>query len=436
MQKRIAIHGLGYVGLTAAVHWARAGWTVIAYDPDVRTIERLRAGQPRAGEFLGYLDADVKELVRPDLNQTPPNAGCIVPTTNFDDVLYAQVQSIAVPTEKDGEPYDDIVVQLVENLLCRLLAADAPLDILVESTLTPGTIDRVLETCAMSPDDIGAKTLAVCPRRDWFASRDSHLGAMKRIVGGVNAQSTQRAIALLSIVSNDIVGTDYRTAEVTKALENSLLHAAVALPTELAMNMRDRNVADALALATTHPRLMQLFIGAGSGGRCIPLGPKYLNELNGPHSLLENALMIDKTIRMKVAESVAQRGCKTALVCGIAYRPDFRDAGLSPGLAVAQHLRRSFAIETTVHDPMWTKEELENLTGFPVETRNEAECMRDYDALVVATPHTLYLGWPLSYTHEESRLRYVLDAQGAWKTYTMRHLQIEYQRVGTPGWLK
>src|SRR5690349_6044860 len=62
VMNKIAIHGLGYVGLTAAVHWARAGWTVLAYDRDTKVIDALRSGTPRAGEFLSYLDADVGRL--------------------------------------------------------------------------------------------------------------------------------------------------------------------------------------------------------------------------------------------------------------------------------------------------------------------------------------------------------------------------------------
>lgn len=439
MTKRIAIHGLGYVGLTAAVHWARAGWQVIGYDPDPRTIERLRAGTPRAGEFLGYLDADVKELVTSNYGVVEAaTCGCIYPTSDFGEALKAQVQSIAVPTEKDGEPFDDIVLGLVEQLLCRLLTADRPLDILVESTLTPGTIDSVLESCAMEDGNLGNKTLAVCPRRDWFADRNSHLGALKRIVGGVNAQSTQRAIELLSVVSPDIEATDYRTAEITKALENAILHAAVALPTELAMNMHDRNVAEALRLATTHPRLMKLFMGAGAGGRCIPLGPKYLLELDGPHELLNQALAVDRHIRMACAQAVAARNCKTALVLGIAYRPDFRDAGLSPGLAIAQHLRRTFGIDASVHDPMWGPGELTNMTGFHVPFDFGPTYMAGYDAVVLATPHSAYLNYPSTYLDPTKRLRFVLDAQGVWKSqaHQFEDRGVEYKQLGTPHWLR
>jgi nucleotide sugar dehydrogenase len=448
IDRRIAIHGLGYVGLTAAVHWARAGWTVIGYDPDENTIQRLRDGTPRAGEFLEYLDADVKKLVRrsmrmPDgefvvMGNDPSFAagvpiwkGCIVPTSDFADALLCPVQSIAVPTERDGEPYSEIALKLVENLLCRLLAHDAPLDILVESTMTVGTIDAVLATCGMQDGNLGPKTLAVCPRRDWFAGVDSNLAVMKRVVGGVNEASTRRAVELLSNVSSDIEPTDYRTAEITKALENALLHAAVMLPTELAMNMRDRNVAEALRLASTHPRLMPLYMGGGSGGRCIPLGPKYLSAHRGPHELLNTALTIDRHIRMACADAVAQRGCKTALVLGIAYRPDFRDAGNSPGLAIAQHLRRTHGIEVAVADPMWTVEELENLTGFRAV---ENVLAGGFDAIVLVTPHSVW-------KKPDARMmfgRFVLDCQGTWRGFAgqLERGGVEYKQLGEAGWLK
>lgn len=446
--KRIAIHGLGYVGLTAAVHWAKAGWTVIGYDPDEKTIERLRAGTPRAGEFLEYLDTAVSLLLlSPALLQrfdSPSERhealgviaksvhGFIIPTTDFSATVPCPVHLIAVPTEKDGEPHNDIVLALLERIWEEATGDD--LAILVESTLTPGTIDRFLDIGGGGQRDLeGSKVaIAVCPRRDWFADRDTHLGVMKRVIGGVTPTCTARAIKLYKNVSHDIEPTDYQTAEITKALENALLHAAIMLPTELAMNMRDRNVAEALRLATTHPRLMPLFLGGGSGGRCIPLGPKYLLAHKGPHEMLRQALTVDRHIRMACADAVAQRGCKTALVLGIAYRPDFKDAGNSPGLAIAQHLRRTHGIEVCVADPMWSEEDLANLTGFSVDQPEN-----QYDALVLVTPHSAFLK-----NVERRGARFILDCQGAWleadgfaKMYFVNDPP-EYKQLGQAGWLR
>jgi nucleotide sugar dehydrogenase len=454
--KSIAIHGLGYVGLTAAVHWARAGWFVVGYDPDHNTIARLRAGNPRAGEFLSYLDEDVKELVT-DGSSFPwfdrhgndiLGTGGIYPTSNPEDAYKCPVQLLAVPTERDGEPYDDIALRVIEMLLCRLVMSTATRDIIVESTLTPGTIDRVLASCfpdGQFPED---KTLAVCPRRDWFASRDTHLGVMKRIVGGVNERSTARAVELLLSVSTDIEATDYRTAEITKVLENALLHTAISLPTELAINLPQHNIAEALRLATTHPRLMRLFIGAGQGGRCVPLGPKYLQKLNGPHELLATSLTIDRSMREACAQAVLERlqepREQRVLVLGAAYRPDFKDAGLSPGLAIAKLLHDA-GVRVQVHDPMWTDTEMLDLVAqYGMVGCGHGDALPlslDYDAIVLATPHTAYRDlWldPGALT-VGARLCFILDAQGTWRDDTPvieGMFGIEYKQIGTPGWLK
>lgn len=422
MENYIAIHGLGYVGLTAAVHWARAGWRVVAYDPDLPTVDALRRGEPRAGEFLSYLDDEVAQLVEKDL---------IFPTSDLAVALECPVQLVAVPTERDGKPYDDIVLGVLEKLLL-----DSPMDstILVESTLTPGTLDRFFYTEkgeVKRPGLLGSHYLAVCPRRDWFADTEKNLATLPRIVGGLTPECTDKAAALLSIVSSKIHRTDYRTAELTKALENAWLHALVMLPTELALSRPDLNVAEATRLASTHWRLPSIFLSAGCGGRCVPLGTKYLRGLSDAQpSVLGAVDATEEKIRKACAYAFAQRNTKDVLVLGAAYRPNFRDMGSSPGLAVARTLVDRYGISVSVHDPMWQPDELESLTGLPCARRDPRP---QYDAIFLATPHSAYESVP-----PLEGVRFILDAAGIWAKHGdhFRTLGIEYKRVGSPGWLR
>lgn len=407
----IAIHGLGYVGLTAAVHWARAGRTVIGYDPDRETIKRMRDGRPRASEFLSYLNEDVAHLVR---------EGKIVPTSDLDEALECQIQSIAVPTERNGEPFDAIVEDVLRAMLAQCASGTV---IIVESTLSPGTIDRVLSKSA----PLGDRFLAVCPRRDWFADANKNLATLPRVVGGVDERSTLKVKSVLSEVSKKIQTTDYRTAELTKALENALLHVMVMLPTELAINARNLNVAEALKLAGTHWRIPELYLGVGTGGRCVPLGTRYLRPLASEDGLFQRAIDTDRMVRVNCARALAARGVRKALVMGIAYRPDFKDAGLSPGLAVARSLRNNFGVDVSVADPMWSPEELADLTGFPV-VEPTAE---GFDGIVLATGHSAYATWPKS--QDLSDCKIVLDGSGYWKEHSID--PSIYFQVGSAGWL-
>jgi UDP-N-acetyl-D-glucosamine dehydrogenase len=440
-EKTIAIHGLGYVGLTSAVAFAQAGWVVIGYDPDAATVRALNAGTPRAGEFLSYLNVSVAQLVR---------EGRLRATTDWSEAVWASVQLVAVPTERDGEPYDEIVL----NVLRRMVRECTPgTTILVESTLTPGTIDKLI---AESPADPPfAETcdlrLAVCPRRDWLCDRDKNLATLPRIVGGVTPACTERAVEILSAVSRRIIRTTYRTAELTKALENALLHLPVMLCHQLAAALPEHNVAEAIKLASTHWRfasLGPLYIGMGAGGRCIPLGPRYLIEAADrnrdqriTHPTLplgQAAVDADDEAREAIARVVAANGCRSAAVLGIAYRPEFRDAGRSPGLGVARALvERDIAVH--VADPMWTVDELATLTGLPVLNVADPASKHPsaFDAVLLATPHEVYHDWPL----RESLWRpgqLVIDGQGTWAPYRerLRDYGVDYRQVGMAGWMR
>lgn len=261
--KTIVVHGLGYVGLTAAVHYAQAGWRVFGYDPDVKTVDAIYSDRPRGGEFLGrYLGEPVAQLVR---------EGRLSATTSLAQVMGMQTHVLAVPTERDGKPHDAIVLGALKQLLVDRFGP--PLTVLVESTLTPGTVDRFMAAHPAAKEAVGlGAVLAVCPRRDWFADPEKNLATLARVVGGVTPRCTRRAAEVVGTVSREVLTTDYRTAELTKALENALFHVPVAFLHQLAYALPDHNVAEAARLAATHWRLASfgsLYLGFGTGGRCL-----------------------------------------------------------------------------------------------------------------------------------------------------------------------
>lgn len=426
----IVYHGGGYVGMTGAVHFALVGKRVLIYDPDQKTVDGINAGQPRTSEYLQYLNSDVEKLVA---------SGSLRATADWSKTLDANVHIIAVPTERDGEPYDEIVKTAIRRL------CDAVPDrtvILVESTLTPGTIDGLMEK--LEACEIGKNLfLAVCPRRDWFADPEKNLATLPRIVGGVTPACTEKAIEVLSAVSKHILPTTYRTAEITKALENALLHVPVMFAYQLAHALPEHDVAEALRLTGTHWRftsLAPLYLGFGTGGRCVSLGAKYLAMAAGGRlPMAEQAIDWDDQFRTVIADRVARvvgpNG--SVLVLGIAYRPEFRDAGLSPGLAVAQRLKAK-GIEVAVHDPMWHPAELTTMTSMDVASDAEVSLL-PFDAVLLATPHKMYLDWPAD-PQRWRKGQYVLDGQGAWDIPEYRALfekyGVRYVRVGKPGWLR
>lgn len=416
----IAVSGGGYVGLTCAVHFVNAGKNVVIYDPDQSVVNAINEGKPKAGEFLNYLGA--QELP--------------IATTDFrDTVRGTPVHIIAVPTERGGIPDDQIVLDALHRIW--LQTAPGTL-IIVESTLIPGTIDKFFFARQEDKQLAGSqKFLAVCPRRDWFCDKDKNLHTLPRVVGGYTEACTAKAIEVLSQVSPHILPTTYRTAEITKSLENALLHVPLMMIHQLAASRPDLDVAEAVRLASTHWRLMPLHLNFGSGGRCVPLGTQYLAQAAGePFKIGSDVVSFEKEIRTIAGDAAIELTKKppalvSALVLGIAYRPEFRDAGLSPGLAVARRIvERGGVVE--VHDPMWTNEELAALTGIGVaKTLTET---RNYDVILVATPHKVYRNLPD--TMELRSGQVILDAQGSWAGYSAKFKAagVKYRQVGSPGW--
>lgn len=421
--EEIAIHGGGYVGLTAAVHYALKGIKVTIYDPDPSTVESINSGHPRAGEFLEYLDVKVERLI---------NEGLLRATVNFFDIQKFKVHSVAVPSEKGGEPYDvivrSVILKLVEVTPQETL-------IIIESTLTPGLMDEILEEIKKTKKMVGRDVfIAVCPRIDWFADEGKSLENLSRPIGGVTTICTRKAMAVVGVVSSHLMMTDYKSAEWCKVFQNAQLHLQITLAQQFAYACPDINTAEVLRLAGTHWRLTPLHLGFGVGGRCVPLGTKYL--LQGvTHNVLlaEEVDYWHKRFPVVIATCVicnVKKGGKV-VVMGIGYRPDFKDSGLSPGLMVAKHLEAE-GFEVAVWDPLWTKEELIDLTGLAVRPPSTEE-----DAILLATPHTSFIPLPLDFSLWRKG-QFVLDGSGEWRKYRdiLKSNGVKYIQIGEPRWLK
>lgn len=432
MIKKIVIHGGGYVGLTAAMHYAKAGWKVLIYDPSATVVQSINTGKPRAENFLSYMSEGIQVLL---------DTGKLRATTDFQEVCEYTTHSIAVPTERAGVPCDDYVTTALYNI-CPKVTKPKFL-IIIESTLTPGFIDSFLSKNVYRPGrDF---YLAVCPRRDWFADKDKNLHTLERIVGGVTPECTKAALEVISTVSPNIRTTDYRTAELCKAVENALLHVQVMFGHQLAAALPDRNVAEALKLAGTHWRLTPIHLGFGTGGRCVPLGTEYLiraaSEFGGTYGELaigQEAHDWDNSQRKIIATLAMKHTPKDGkiLIMGAAYRPDFKDAGLSPGIAIAQDLHRR-GVSVTVMDPLFSNKELEQLLGFPPNF--PINYYYQFDTILLATPHSFYQRPPLTngIADVQSKIQYILDAQGTWKSHEtlFKERKITYRVVGEPGWM-
>lgn len=408
----IAVHGAGYLGLTAAMHFARAGEMVTIYDSDSAAADRINAGRPHGREAVSYLDTGPKHFVE---------SGRLSATDDVRAVLGAPVHLVAVRSERDGEPDMAAVTAVVRRLL-----ADAPSGavLLIESPLTPGATDLMLAGWAGMPGK--DKYVAVCPRRDWLADREKNLARLPRVVGGVTPVCTEAAVAVLEKVSPDCLRTDYRTAELTHVFENALLHVQVLVACQLAWALPDQNVAEAVALAGSHWGVVPLELGLGAGaGPAMGIARLLDADTRGRLTLVNHVAEFEHLFWRLAAAAVARRVGEggSVVVLGIGH-PDCRT-----GLGVARALV-SRGLAVAVHDPVWSPEELGVLAGLPVR-----EPTADDAGIVVATRHPEYEGWPKNRDRWRAG-QVVLDGPGVWDRYRGRleTFGVRYVRVGEPGW--
>lgn len=428
----VAVHALGYVGWSAAVAFSMNGEKVIAYDPDRRTIDAINNGTPRAGDFLEYLG-------KVDYQKN------LVATNVFEDTLECDVHILAVPSEKDDEPWMQIVESCL-SMIARERAGKKTL-VIIESTLQPGAVDGFIKANpSLISEDL---ELAVCPRRDWFCDASKNLSTLPRVVGGYTPSATDWACDVLSIVTprEKLMKTSYRTAELTKALENALFHAPIALCHSLALAYPELDIAEAARLAATHWRFESfggLHLNLGTSGRCVPLGTKYLREGAGDQivDLLDSVLDTEDEMPEAVAQAITRRVAPHAriLILGVAYRPGFRDAGMSGGLRVAAAFTSPVKIDFC--DPVFADHEITALARDKYRVQNfgvvdvaslHEERLATYDAVILATPHAQFADLPERFT----RLGQVLfDARGVWRSHheAFRDRGILHLNVGSSGW--
>ena len=231
-----------------------------------------------------------------------------------------------------------------------------------ETALDPGTVDEVvrprLEAGGLrAGDDF---FLAFSPERADPGSAEWNTRNIPKVVGGVNARSTEAAAALYGLIVDTVVPVSSpRVAEMVKLLENTFRAVNIGLVNELALMCRDLGVDvwEVIDAAKTKPfGFMPFYPGPGLGGHCIPIDPFYLSwkaRQSGFESrFIELAGHVNGGMPRHVVERVAEalnsrsravRGSSIHLF-GMAYKPNVSDVRESPAIDVADLLQRRGAV--------------------------------------------------------------------------------------------
>lgn len=412
---RACVWGLGYIGSETLRRLAHAGIPVTGFDVDPVRVEAV--------------SAEARSLY-PDITVTGDRS-----RTTGPEIL---VHFVAVPTERNGDPFDLHVKGVVDFVARSIVASRSPAPLVViESTLTPGTTGRTLvPACEKRGISVDEKLLlALAPRRDWLVA-PGVAQSVARVFGGAGPRSSSAARAVLSLLHDRLYeASGCEVAELVKCAENASRHLQIMLANQLTLAYPGIDVAEALALAGTKWNVETVHPSFGTGGYCIPLSSKYL-LLGADHprelSLLTDALETDTRMRAIVASRM--QGKRRVAILGLAYRPTVKVATLSPTLGIVRWLRE-LGVPHTVHDPLYSPQEIAKLCGH-APADGFPGSLHEADAVLVATGHPAFSSAEvrdaLFAPRPEPLL--VLDSPGLFAEWPWPET-VHYYRVGAPNWL-
>jgi UDP-N-acetyl-D-glucosamine dehydrogenase len=336
---RVAVVGLGYVGLPLAVEFARAGFETTGIDLDERKVAAITQG-------TSYIpDVPPGEVARLVAGRR------LSATSDFSTIAQLDTVNICVPTplRKTKDPDMSHIVSAVEQIARHLHPG---MLVILESTTYPGTTEELVKPM-LEAGGLRAGVdfhLAFSPERVDPGNPTFNTRNVPKVVGGLGREATELAAALYSAAIQTIVTVSSpETAEMVKLLENTFRMVNIGLVNEIAL-MCDRlgiNVWEVVNAAATKPfGFMPFYPGPGLGGHCIPIDPFYLSwkakqsgfeprfiELAGHVNAAMPHFVVDK-----IADALNQHrkplNGSIVLVLGLTYKRDIDDIRESPSLDV------------------------------------------------------------------------------------------------------
>lgn len=379
MNELINVIGLGYIGLPTALMLASKGLNVIGTDYDREKVTLLQNGN------LTFQEDGLEQLY----NIAVKNG---VKFTSEYEV--ADIYIVAVPTPFNKHSKKVVADYLINAVRSVIVKCKNEAIIVVESTISPGTIDTFIRPIV---DDKNVKQnkkihLVHAPERIIPGKMINELVHNNRTIGADEILVAQKVKNIYSkFCEGDIELTDIRTAEMSKVVENAYRDINIAYANELVKICKEAkiDVYKLIRIANKHPRVNILNPGPGVGGHCISVDPWFLV---GDYPGLANIILSARKINDSMPEYVLARISEIMEQCGISsinrvglygltYKENVDDIRESPTLQLLECMRRHLARGIKVYDP-YVKENIVENQYYDFE-----EFIKDIDLLVIMVGH-------------------------------------------------
>ncbi|MHA1651739.1 MAG: nucleotide sugar dehydrogenase [Candidatus Helarchaeota archaeon] len=393
---KVAVFGLGRIGLPTALLFAEKGVIVYGVDTQKSIVELIKTGNAHIDE------PGLTELLKKVLE----NNNFFITSDSRDAMNKSDVAIICVPTpvKADKVPdYSNIIE--VCNMGLQFLKRDDL--IIVESTISPGTIENVMiplietNTGLKAGKDYG---IACCPERANPGQIITNFRSTPRIIGGYTKKSTEITTAMYQYITDAeiIQVSNDRTACAVKLTENIFRDVNIALFNELAIlyEKLGLDIIEIIEAASTKWNFQPHYPGAGVGGPCLPANPYYLIQEAIKVGFVPYLIRMAREINDRMPQHIieltlealnqAEKSVKNAKIAilGVTYKPNVHDFQLSPAISII-HILTQLKAELSIYDPLIRQEDISQLNFL-----QESNCMqslemavKDSDCVIIITAH-------------------------------------------------
>ena len=386
MQERIAVIGLGYVGLPLSIALARKFETV-GFDIDPARIDELRSGEDRTREVA-------TEDLRSSTLEFTADAGSLSGRTVY-------IVTVPTPINEANRP-DFTAILKACSLVGPVLTPGAI--VVFESTVYPGVTEDICGPALERSSGLKCGTdftLGYSPERINPGDKEHPLEKIVKVVAGQDEQTLKRLAAVYGAVVDAGIheAPSIKVAEAAKVIENTQRDVNIALMNEISKicELAGIRSADVLAAASTKWNFLKFYPGL-VGGHCIGVDPYYLTakaeELgHHPEVILSGrrindgmgAYVGEHVIRLLAGTDLPIRKARVAIL-GFTFKENVPDIRNSKVIDIYLKLR-SYGIEPLVHDPLADPEAMLDEYGISLSGMDE---LRSVNALILAVPHAAY----------------------------------------------
>lgn len=406
---KVCVVGLGYIGLPTAMIMATHGVEVSGVDYNETLISTLHHGHAT------FREEGLEELYQEAL------CNGITFASSYPS---ADLYIVAVPT-----PYDEhskkIDPSYVINAVHSVLSVCTKGTIIcIESTVSPGTIDRFIRPAVEEKGFVIGEDIHLVhtPERIIPGNMLYELEHNSRTIGADSPDVGERVREIYaSFCKGEIVVTDIRTAEMTKVVENTYRDINIAFANELTKICRQdgMDVQEIIRIANKHPRVNILSPGPGVGGHCISVDPWFLvGDYPNQANLIKQARLINDSmpeyVLDRISEIMEEHGIADAGrvgLYGLTYKEDVDDVRESPTLQLLESMKKHLAREIKVYDPWVTRDLVNN------QYHDFDAFLKEVDLVVLMVGHS-----QIKEQMDKLRGKVILDTRNICRDMKVYHL--------------